>query len=44
MFTLLLQQVDAPPPTLTGWIVTDLILVGGLIVAVFALVWFVKRL
>ncbi len=41
---LLLQQADARTLSLTGWVWGDLMLVGGLIFVVFALVWFVKRM
>ncbi|MEM7576131.1 MAG: hypothetical protein AAF328_01540 [Planctomycetota bacterium] len=51
MNLLLLQQRGSDPAiatdntlTFTGSIVLDLILVGGLVVFCFALVWIVKRL
>lgn len=51
MHTTLVQQRGSDPAistdntvTFTGSVMLDLILVGGLIVSVFALVWFVKRM
>ncbi len=40
---LIAQEVSAPPTSLTGYVWADLALVGGLVLSVFLLVWFVKK-